>query len=233
MILYDPGDHLSRTKFLTNGDEGQLAKHVYQLRAELRSIDPTILAALTATDYRPTESGHNIFSLNLWGRATEIIYPEYIGFDQKTGEELPVMSQALLAYYFYTADGTSPAGKWISFSELPDGRFYNQAFQGYTGREIFRSFQDDVDALGAAAETLPRALPGQGGPSIGDSSFSFQALPRVSLLVAYWRGDEDFPSSYKILFNAAILHYLPTDVCAILGSMLTRKLINLKKKTPD
>jgi hypothetical protein len=51
-------------------------------------------------------------------------------------------------------------------------------------------------------------------------------LPRVSLLTVYWQGDEDFPSSAQILFGVEVKHYLPTDACAIAGSMLTRQLVS-------
>jgi len=60
---------------------------------------------------------------------------------------------------------------------------------------------------------------------MGSASFIFQALPNVHLMVTYWLGDEDFPSSCKILFDETAIHYLPIDACAILGSMLTRKVI--------
>jgi hypothetical protein len=60
---------------------------------------------------------------------------------------------------------------------------------------------------------------------IGSASSIFQALPRVPLMVTYWLGDEDFPSSCKILFDECARHYLPIDACAVLGGMLARKLI--------
>jgi len=60
----------------------------------------------------------------------------------------------------------------------------------------------------------------------GSASFIYNALPRIPMMVTYWLGDEDFPSSCKILFDASAPHYLPTDACAILGSMLTRKLLH-------
>jgi hypothetical protein len=50
-------------------------------------------------------------------------------------------------------------------------------------------------------------------------------LPRLSILVAYWSGDEDFPTSVQVLFESSTPHYLPTDVCAYLGSSLTRMLL--------
>jgi len=56
----------------------------------------------------------------------------------------------------------------------------------------------------------------------------FQALPRVPLMLTYWLGDEDFPSSCKVLFDESASHYFPIDACAILGSMLTGRVIRAK-----
>jgi hypothetical protein len=47
----------------------------------------------------------------------------------------------------------------------------------------------------------------------------------VSLMVVCWLGDEDFLTSYRILFDAAANHHLSTDACAVVGSTLTRRLL--------
>jgi hypothetical protein len=52
-----------------------------------------------------------------------------------------------------------------------------------------------------------------------------QALPRIPMMVNYWQGDEDFPSTCKLLFDETASYYLPTEACAVLGGMLARKLI--------
>lgn len=136
------------------------------------------------------------------------------------------LDQALLMYYLTTADGAPLTGNWISFSELQDGRFYIQAFQGYTGQELARAFEDDRFAFEQAAQ----ALGGTPFP-LGDAAYAFQALPKTPLLAVYWQGDEDFPASCQVLFDSAANHYLPTDAYAILGSTLTRRLIRHKPKT--
>lgn len=221
---------MSRQKFLANQDKGQLERHINELRTELQNADPEILATLTASRYQADDGGNGSIYLPVWDRQTRVILPEYLAIEEHTGEQAPILTQALLVYYFSTADGSSLAGRWISFSELPDGRFYNQAFQGYTGHEIRRTYGDDIDDLANAAETLPRAIQPHSGLMVGNRCFSFQALPRVPLLLVYWQGDEDFQSSYQILFDAAVIHYLPTDVCAILGSSLTRMLVKARRQ---
>jgi hypothetical protein len=133
---------------------------------------------------------------------------------------LNLASQALLIYHLAMTDGAPAAWKFMAFSELPDGKFYAQAFQGYTGEELRRHFADDHLRFDRAALRVG----GKHYP-LGDAAYDFQLLPRVALLVVYWRGDEEFPPSYQVLFDAAAAHHLPTDCCAIAGSMLTRRLI--------
>jgi hypothetical protein len=163
-------------------------------------------------------------ALSFWGRPVRIAYPEWIAYPEGGEQPLSAFDQALLLYYLTTADGEPLNQGWISFSDLPDGRFYNQAFQGYTGKELALAFRDDRAAFEEAAQTL-------GGVrySLGDAAYAFQALPRVPILAVYWLGDEDFPSSCQVLFDAAASHYLPTDAYAILGSTLTRRLIKARK----
>jgi len=192
-----------------------LAGRVQALQADLARRDLSELAlacGAVLVDGR--------LQMQIWGTAVTICVPEFVAYDVENGKVLDTLTQALVAYYLHTADGISPANHWIAFTELPDGRFYTQAFQGYTGRELAQTFGNDVARFEKTAVTL-------GGTAnvLGDVAFRFQALPRVPMLVVCWQGDEDFPPSYKILFDAHTPHYLPTDACAILGSMLTRRLL--------
>lgn len=125
-----------------------------------------------------------------------------------------------MLYNLVTSDGTPLSEHWVSFADLPDGRMYHPAFQGYSGNEIVKRFGFELDAF---REVCAKA----GGKfvEIGSASFVFRALPCVPLLANYWLGDEDFPSSCRILIDEYACHYLPIDACAILGSMLAQKLI--------
>lgn len=196
-----------------------LANEVDSLRQALRRRNPFILAELTGATYEETEEGKGMFYLPFWGQKTWLPFPE-LAAQGEDGQLLGTLDQALLAYYFSTSDGTPQAGRWMGFSELPNGRFYTSAFQGYTGRKLEREFGDDGDRFARTAVKL------NGRPAIlGSRAFSFTILPRVSLLVVCWLGDEDFLTSYRVLFDANVAHHLPTDGCAILGSTLTRRLI--------
>jgi len=207
----------------------RFSHRIDELRAALIASDPYILAAKSGTNYTPIDNDTGELQLFLWNRQVTITYPLFMAHDHQTGRELSQVDHAMLLYYLNHADGFPVEGRWISFSELPNGRFYNQAFQGYTGQVLARSFGNDPDQFEYAAHNMASVR--QFG--LGDLAYTFQALPRVTLLLVFWNGDEDFPASFQVLFDASASHYLPTDAYAILGSTLTRRLIKSVKETPN
>jgi len=206
-------------------DSTLLTDRLHELRSALRFRDPGLVAARSGSSWLMLGPGRGELHVPLWGNVCILSFPElncYTSHD----DPLPDFQQALLLYYLVTADGAPLTGKWVSFADLPGGRMYNAAFQGYSGDEIVKSFGFNLDRFKSAC------LKADGKPvEIASASFIFRALPRLPLLVTYWLGDEDFPSSCKILFDESACHYLPIDVCAILGSMLTRKLIQISNRS--
>ena len=195
-------------------------RRVDELRHQLARRDPADLAAKAGADL--VAGGLEMW---VWETAVLITTSDFIAYNQETGKVLDPMMQALVAYYLWTSDGTPPAGTWIAFTELPDGRFYTQAFQTYTGQELAEYFGNDVTRFRETAVALgSQAVP------FADAAFRFQVFAHVPLLVVCWQGDEDFPPSYKILFDAHTSHHLPTDACAIIGSMVTSRLLKLGNK---
>jgi hypothetical protein len=192
-----------------------LAAKADDLRAEIRLRQPAALAAATSTEF--TGSG---FRFAFWGQPIHLAYPELRVSIVGSEKEMPGFHQTMVLYYFATCDGAPLSGNWVSFADLPDGRMYNTAFQGYTGRELVKRLGLDIDSFRRACQKSRGEPVGQ-----GDAAYRFLALPRVPLLAVYWLGDEDFPSNCQILFDASASHCLPTDACALLGSALTRKLL--------
>jgi hypothetical protein len=198
-----------------------LAARIDELRSMIRSFDPLLVAERTGAVYVNSPEIRQ-FHFSLWRRPVCMAYPELVPFDAATGQAYGTAQQALILYYFITADGYAVDNRWISFSELPDGRFYTQAFSSYTGNEIVKKYGQDRQLFRTAASHL-------GGEKIefADEAFAFSFLPKVNLAAVLWIGDDEFPASAQLLFNASTPHYLPTDACAIAGSMLTRMLIGV------
>jgi len=200
----------------------QLAGRVDELRSTLRVQDPGLVAVRSGSSWLTLGPGRGELHIPLWNKVCILCWPELKGCNEKD-DRLPDFQLAMLLYYLLTADGAPLTGKWVSFADLPDGRMYNAAFQGYSGDEVVKAFGLDLDGFKSACSKA-------GGKSVdvGSASFVFQALPKVPLMLTYWLGDEDFPSSCKALFDSSAAHYLPIDGCAILGSTLTGRVIRAK-----
>ena len=196
----------------------KFAERVDELRWALRILDPNVVAARSGAAFLSLGPGRGELHLPFWGNICVLPWPDLAGQDHLS-KPLTDFQLAFLFHHLLTADGTPLSGRWVSFAELPDGRVYNAAFQGYSGNEI-------VKAYGLDLEAFRRSCISAGGTEadFGSAAFVFQPLPCVPLMITYWLGDEDFPSSCKILFDESATHYLPIDGCAILGNMLVRKI---------
>jgi hypothetical protein len=105
-----------------------------------------------------------------------------------------------------------PRGEKISFKELPDGFIYNAPFSQRVIRPL-------VAAFGSEPQLLLQAGMGLGGTAVpfGDAAVEVPALPRVPLTFIIWGGDEEFPASGGVLFDATVSGYLSTEDCVVLA----------------
>jgi hypothetical protein len=61
---------------------------------------------------------------------------------------------------------------------------------------------------------------------IGDVSFVLRAFPYVPVQYVLWEGDDEFPPSVQLLFDASVDHYLALEDIVVLGQVTTGRLIN-------
>lgn len=193
-----------------------MLRQIDRLRVSIHASPPEIIADRCGGSF----DGDNL-GLTFWGDEVTISWPDLKACHLPDGSPCSTFDSAMLLYYLVTADGAPMSDRWISFRELPDGAFYHQAFQGYSGNVIARTFSDDMEAFSRAA----RELKGIALPALTPFAFAFQPLPRVRIACALWPGDDEFPSRASVLFDAAASHYMPTDGLALLGAGLARRLI--------
>jgi hypothetical protein len=212
----------------------KLAPVVEEARATLREVKPGKLVLRSGCE----QDADGNFRLSFFWREYVISGTDLAVRRADTGDEMPSFIQSLILTYLATADGTTPSSRWIGFRELPDGMFYAQAFQGYSGGRLVRELEGFGTRGSAEAhpkpaqpsssvEILRRAAECLGGEplEVGDAGYAFTVLPRVRLALVYWEGDDEFPSQAQVLFEDSASHYLPADGLAILGSQLIGKLL--------
>lgn len=214
----------TRFPFKQAGHAGPaLESRLDELRGRLSLVPPTLLAGRTGASYLELGQGRGEFHLALLGASIILTYPDFHATVASTDEPLPAFKHALLLYYFLQSDGAPSAEKWISFADLPDGRIYSSAFQGYTGDLLAKTFLLDLNVFHTSCQKADGVL-----VAFGDAAYRFSAFPRMDLLIVYHLGDEDFPSTCNLLFDSSASHYLPTEACAVLGSLLTQKILRNK-----
>jgi hypothetical protein len=199
-----------------------LSDRVSELRAILQAIPPEALASRTDSIFFNSTQDEGHFVLSLFNDEILVMYPSFVVCSNPRNE-LPVFLQALILYYFATSTGAPLTGNWVSFADLPDGRMYAQAFQGYSGDLVAKEAGADLDKF----QEWCRKAGGQ-PCAIADSAYVFRGLPRMPLVLAYWLGEDEFPSTSKVLFDSAACNYLPIDACAIIGSQLVKKVLRSK-----
>lgn len=194
---------------------------LHKARSEWRSVDPVAVAARADAGLARGAAGEVVVELPFFGTSYAVPHPS--GAVVGNGRPAGPSTEILLLHYLLTADGTLPSGEWVSFHELPSALIYQSAFAGRSLAPLGRAFGGDAVAFDAAA----RACGGE-PMRLGDASFWFRALPRVSLAAVLWLGEEDMPGAVNILFDSSAGHCLPTEDLAVVGGMLSGKLLRAR-----
>ena len=202
------------TQAREKGHEAALKK----AQETLQKLDPYRAAFMAGCDFQADPEGGQIL-VPFFGEDYVVRHPQ-VAVRMQSGEEPDVTTRLIVLHYLIHADGAPPADHWIAFRELPDGMTYDSAFQGRSSLRLVREYGMDAKGFCHAAETL-------GGERLafGDASYMFRILPRLRMAVILHVADEEFGPRVNVLFDAAAGHYLPIEDLAVLGGLLTSKLI--------
>jgi hypothetical protein len=202
--------------------QDSMLRQLDQLRADIRANQPGQLAANCNATFFDQQ-----IRFSYWGQPVGISWPDLKACYLSDGSDCSVYDEGMLLYYLRQADGTPMADHWIGYRELPGGSFYSQAFQGYSGDRLARTYAERPEAYVQAAKSLNGLLL-SGLPGV---AFSYLPLPRIRLASILYPGDEEFAARASILFDGAACHYMTTDGLALLGAGLVGRLIHAGNNT--
>ena len=191
-----------------------MLEEIERLRVELRRADPAVAAGQVGAQWRD-----GVIVLDYWGQSARIPWGTLQPMDE-SGDPLSAFDAAMLLHHLRSSDGAAPAGRWISFRELPGGEFYHQAYSGYTGRRLAQVFGLSPERFDAAASSFGDRL-----EAPAPHAWRFSPLPRVLLAACLWAGDDELSAQASVLFDAHAAHHLPIDGLALLGAGLTGRLL--------
>jgi len=176
-------------------------------------------ARKAGANYEKGEGGERV-SLHFFSEPYTIQFPQ-IEFRSPSKKMVSLVTRILLLHYLIRADGNPLTGKWVAYKDIPGGLLYAGVFARRVTEPLERRF-------GKSARSFKETGVRSGGVpvEIGDASFILHAFAFVPLQYVLWEGDEEFPPSVRLLFDASVDHYLALEDMVVLGQVTTGRLIN-------
>ena len=197
-------------------------------RKDLADKNPDLLASYSGAVVERDKQGNLKLCLNFLNKEIMLSWPELNFAHKASDEELPIQQQILLLHYVrgaWSSSGAAITGEWISFQEVPEGKFYLDAFYR-------RAKNPMVHAFGHRPELLLRLAGDAFGAEPldqGDVSVLVKALPLVPVALLIWKGDEEFPPEGNILFDRNIVKMLSAEDIAWLSGMVVYPLMGMAR----
>lgn len=167
-------------------------------------------------------------SIRFLNRDVVISWPEMEFSYHGLEKEVPIQDQVLLLHYLIGAFNSGARGntdEWVSFQDLPDGRFYMDAFLKRAKDPLVKTFGTNPKRLAELASRMYDASPAE----YGDVSVVVKALPLVPVVLMLWHGDDEFPPDGNILFDRGISGILSAEDIAWLAGAVVYPLVAVAK----
>lgn len=197
-------------------------------RRGLESLGAGKAAQMSGGLFERDTEGREFVRLKFLGRGIRILWTDMaLSYDDDAAREMPIQEQVLLLHYLQGCSdkGGAVVGEWIGFQDIPDGKFYLDAFMRRAKIPLVQSFGHRPELL---AELSAQAY-GAKASDQGDVSVVVRALPLVPVALILWRGDDEFPPEGNILFDRSVKDILSAEDVAWLSGMLVYPLIGMAR----
>lgn len=181
-----------------------------QAREEFAQRTPQIMAENAGVAYNPVAG---LFYIRFLGRNYSVKFPEGL-VTSDDGGEVPLEIKVCILHYLTHAGEAHVEGRYISFKELPSGSIYITPFTNRTIRPLIGIFGKNPQKLIEAGEKL-----GGKKVEVGDHAVEIPVFPKIPITFVLWEGDEEFPASGNVLFDASAQFHLETEDYALLPGL--------------
>lgn len=128
----------------------------------------------------------------------------------------------MLNYLTFSTEDVSINNKWVTLKEIPNGgALFYPAFYKMSIKKLIDTFGNDIDKFEQSAIRL-----GGEKTNFGDCAYVFNVLPKVSICVVIWEGDDEISPNATILFDSSIQHLLHIETIIGVGMCVAQKLVN-------
>lgn len=179
--------------------------------AEFAGIVPEDAARRASVNY---DRESRVFHIPFLGTEYSVSYPDGEIAAGREKESVPLTNKVCILHYLTHASDIMPAGRYITFKELPNGSIYTGPFNN-------RAIRPLVSIFGARPVMLVKAAEKLGGRRVeaGDWAVTVDVFPKVPITFVIWEGDEEFPPSGNILYDATAPMHLETEDYALLPGL--------------
>ena len=189
----------------------------------LREKDLEERAEKAGAVYQKDKEGEKVLIL-YFSEPYTIHFPkiEFYSLNKKT---VSLVTRVLLLHYLLRADGSPVTGRWVGYKEIPGGLLYAGVFARRVTDPLVKKYGKSAKLFHEVGIRLGGASAG-----VGDASFNLKILPCVPLQYVLWEGDEEFPPSVQLLFDASVDRYLSLEDIVVLGQITSGRLISLSNR---
>ncbi|MHB1344664.1 MAG: DUF3786 domain-containing protein [Thermoleophilia bacterium] len=143
------------------------------------------------------------------------------GVTAVAGDPPSVWVKILILIYLTRAGGRLVEGEWIGYRDLPNTVSKAQSFEMSAAR-IAGEFAGRAATMAATVTAMGgRAL--EPGPA--DEAYRVEVLPRVPMLLLFWREEEEFPARVSLLLDRSVLDYLDQEALVFAAEALAGRLL--------
>lgn len=122
-------------------------------------------------------------------------------------KRLSYLIYPIFLWYLLRAEERELTEDFLSYRSLRGGETFFRGSHELPLSRLAEKFEKEPENLYQSALLL-----GGESFSIGEQSFKFLPLPRVPVVVTFWRGEEGIPASANFLFESQTQEYLPLDL---------------------
>ena len=133
--------------------------------------------------------------------------------------------------YILTCKGEEPSGKWVPFRELPQGKTWNPLFEQRCEKPLKRIADSHSDLFESLVSMFSGASPARAFNS--DISVVLFPLPRVPLLVCYWRPEDGMESQLHLFFDDTAEQNLSVESLFTMATGIVRMLERIMYRHTD
>jgi hypothetical protein len=180
--------------------------------AALRALDPIDVARRAEVTWDPEASA---LAVPAFGGLVRLSWPHLTFTAVRPAPMVASFPWRLMAlHYLATATGEPSGEEWVSYRDLPDGLFYANTVTREVEEPLARLYGNDPEGFLTAGAEL-------GGTELrlADTALMIHPFPRVPLVFALWREDEEFPAKVKVLYERRGAANLPLQDLRIVAEL--------------